>query len=144
MGTPMVAPVGVDPDGLIASCGLGSAVADHADLAQATRALLAEAEYGELSRRCREHVLTHHDPRRLAEALRLHRRAGDAAVKVLMLIESLKMGGKERQALELLRGCARAVWMRRWWCNRARLNMRSRICKARCMWWRAARAGMWG
>jgi hypothetical protein len=29
----------------------------------------AEAEYGELSRRCREHVLTHHDPRRLAEAL---------------------------------------------------------------------------
>jgi len=67
-GTPLVAPIRVDPDGLIAKEGLGCAVSEEAEIVGAVRSLidLPLADYSTLSARCKNYVRNAHDPEFLA------------------------------------------------------------------------------
>lgn len=69
-GTPVIAPRGADPAGIIGRLGLGRAIADEEGFAPAIRDLMAkDGAYTALGDRCRSYVVEMHDPARLTEEL---------------------------------------------------------------------------
>jgi glycosyltransferase involved in cell wall biosynthesis len=71
VGTPIIAPQRVDPDGVIGRLRLGVVARDDEALMQVPAQVFAlpADDYVELSERCRAYVLGAHDPRRLAQDL---------------------------------------------------------------------------
>ncbi len=83
-GTPVIAQVGADPDGIIAKLNLGRSISVESDFAPAILGLFELGNaYGDLADRCQGYVREKHDPALLTE----------------MIIEKLKPLVKSRQWL---------------------------------------------
>lgn len=69
-GTPVIAPTGADPDGVIAKMDLGRSVAGESGFAEAIEDVIGlGGAYGDLADRCQTYVRENHDPARLTREL---------------------------------------------------------------------------
>lgn len=71
LGTPLLVPARVDPDGIVGRFGLGRVAATDEELLQLPAAAMAmqSQTYREVSARCRDYVLEAHEPAALARKL---------------------------------------------------------------------------